>query len=118
MPSDPDTPIRIKFTPTFKRNLRTLAKKYRHIRSDVKPIIDQLQSGVVVGDQVPGVRFAVFKVRIRNQDIQKGKRSGYRMLYYLRSPHSIILIAIYSKLDQGDISPRRIRQIINETQGF
>jgi len=108
--------IRIEFTPTFKRNLKALAKKYRHIRSDVQPVIEQLQSGVVLGDQVPGVGYTIFKVRIRNRDIQKGKSSGYRMLYYLKAEDKIILITIYSKLDQGDISPLRIRQIINEVQ--
>ncbi len=116
MPNESKKTIRIEFTPTFKRNLRSLAKKYRHIRTDVQPIIAQLQAGVVLGDQVPGVRYTIFKVRIRNSDIQKGKSSGYRMIYYLKSGDKIILITIYSKLDQGDISPRRIRQIINEIQ--
>ncbi len=114
MPNESGRTIRIEFTPTFKRNLRALAKKYRHIRSDVQPIIERLQSGVVLGDQVPGVGHTIFKVRVRNSDIQKGKSSGYRVIYYLKSGDNIILITIYSKLDQGDISPRRIRQILNE----
>jgi mRNA-degrading endonuclease RelE of RelBE toxin-antitoxin system len=29
----------VQFTPEFKRNLRTLAKKYRHIRNDIEPVI-------------------------------------------------------------------------------
>ncbi len=114
MPNESGKTIRIEFTPTFKRNLRALAKKYRHIRSDVQPIIERLQSGVVLGERVPGVGHTIFKVRVRNSDIQKGKSSGYRVIYYLKSGDNIILITIYSKLDQGDISPRRIRQILNE----
>jgi mRNA-degrading endonuclease RelE of RelBE toxin-antitoxin system len=35
--------IEVEFTPEFKRNLRTLARKYRKIRSDVKPIISEIQ---------------------------------------------------------------------------
>lgn len=31
----------------FKRNLRSLSRKYRHIRSDVQPVIEQLKSGVI-----------------------------------------------------------------------
>jgi len=116
MPNELEKAIRIEFTPTFKRNLRTLAKKYRHIRSDVQPIIEQLQAGVMLGDQVPGVGYTIFKVRIRNSDIRKGKSSGYRMIYYLKTGNSIILITIYSKLEQGDISSQRIRQIIKELQ--
>lgn len=55
MTSGTDAPIAVRFTPEFKRNLHALAKKYRHIRSDVQPVIDALQSGTLLGDQVPGV---------------------------------------------------------------
>ncbi len=34
--------VQVEFTPEFKRNLRTLARKYRQIRSDVEPVINQL----------------------------------------------------------------------------
>jgi mRNA-degrading endonuclease RelE of RelBE toxin-antitoxin system len=106
--------VQIEFTPETKRNLKALAKKYRHIRSDVQPIIDQLRVGEVVGDQVPGTRCAIFKVRVRNSDIQKGKRSGYRLIYQLKTPVTIILVTIYSKLDQSNISAEQIRRILIE----
>jgi mRNA-degrading endonuclease RelE of RelBE toxin-antitoxin system len=115
MPSEPAEPVQVEFTPEFKRNLRALAKKYRHIRSDVQPMIDQLQAGEVMGNQVPkATRYTVFKVRVRNSDIQKGKRSGYRMVYHLKTPTNIILVTIYSKLDQADISTEQIRRILIE----
>jgi hypothetical protein len=48
VPNEPQQQkIQIGFTPEFKRSLRMLAKKYRHIRSDIEPIIDQLQKGIV-----------------------------------------------------------------------
>ncbi|MEA1966205.1 MAG: type II toxin-antitoxin system RelE/ParE family toxin [Euryarchaeota archaeon] len=114
MPSEPAEPVQVEFTPEFKRNLRALAKKYRHIRSDVQPMIDQLQAGRVMGNQMPRTRYTVFKVRVRNSDIQKGKRSGYRMVYHLKTPTNIILVTIYSKLDQADISTEQIRRILIE----
>ena len=114
MPNEPAEPVQVEFTQEFKRNLRALAKKYRHIRSDVQPVIDQLQAGEVVGDQVPGTRYTIFKVRVRNSDIRKGKRSGYRLVYHLKTPTNVILVTIYSKLDQADISAEQIRRILNE----
>ena len=33
--SEPAGPVEVRFTPEFKRNLRALSKKYRHIRSEV-----------------------------------------------------------------------------------
>jgi len=113
MPNEEKTTIVVSFTPEFKRNLRILAKKYRHIRSDVQPVIEQLQSGNFVGDQIPRTGFTIYKVRVQNSDIQKGKRSGYRLLYYLKTQTEIILITIYSKLEQSDISAEQIRRILS-----
>jgi mRNA-degrading endonuclease RelE of RelBE toxin-antitoxin system len=83
MSSNPATPLQVTFTPEFKRNLRQLAKKYRQIKSDLQPVIDELTSGSKPGDQVPGVRYEVFKVRTKNSDALKGKSGGYRLIYYV-----------------------------------
>ena len=85
------TPANVRFTPEFKRNLRALSKKYRNIRSDVEPIVEQLQAGHFVGNQIPRVGYAIFKVRVRNSDIRKGKSAGYRLIYYLKTQSDVIL---------------------------
>ena len=105
--------IQILVTSEFKRNLKILSKRYRHIRSDVQPIIDQLQSGEIVGDQIPKIPYTVFKVRIKNSDNQKGKSGGYRFIYYLKTSNKIILVTIYSKSDQQDVAITKIKQIID-----
>ncbi|MDJ0843438.1 type II toxin-antitoxin system RelE/ParE family toxin [Crocosphaera sp.] len=105
--------IEIKVTSEFKRSLRTLAKRYRNIRSDVQPIINQLQTGEIIGDQIPGIPYTVFKVRVKNSNIQKGKSGGYRFIYYLKTAKQIILVTIYSKSDQGDITSKTITKILD-----
>ena len=114
MPSEPAGLVQVEYTPEFKRNLRVLAKKYRHIRSDVQPVIDQLRAGEIIGDRVPRTRYTIFKVRVRNSDIRKGKRSGYRLIYHLKTPTNVIFVTIYSKLDQGDVSAEQIRRTLIE----
>ena len=114
MPDETIPGVEVRFTPEFKRNLRSLSKKYRHIRSDVQPVIDQIQAGKFVGDQIPRVKRTVFKVRVKNSDIQKGKRAGYRFIYYLKTKTEVILVTIYSKLEQSDISAEQIRRILRE----
>lgn len=114
MPNETRKPIQIEYTPELKRNLRGLAKKYRHVRSDVQPFIDRLAAGESPGDQVPGIGLTVYKVRIPNRDIRKGKRSGYRLLYYIKTPTKVILITLYSKLEQADVSAVRIHRILAE----
>jgi len=81
MPNEEVPVVRVRFTPEFKRNLRALSKKYRHIRSDVQPVIDQIQAGEFIGDQIPRVKYTVFKVRVKNSDIKKGKQAGYRFIF-------------------------------------
>ena len=106
--------IHIEFTDKFKRNLRVLAKKYRSIRKDIQPVIAQLEAGELPGVRVTGIDHTIFKLRIRNSDIQKGKSGGYRVIYYLKTATIIILITIYSKSQQEDISSKEIEQTIAE----
>lgn len=117
MSSDPTPPLRVTFTPEFKRNLRQLAKRYRHIRTDLQPILDTLASGSKPGDQVPRVRYEVFKVRAKNSDASRGKSGGYRVIYYVKSVSEVILVTVYSKTEQADIAPEGIRQIILDLEG-
>jgi mRNA-degrading endonuclease RelE of RelBE toxin-antitoxin system len=104
--------IQVAVSPTFNRNLRKLAKKYRSIRNDLQPIIEQLAQGELLGDQIPGVGYAVFKLRVRNSDTQKGKSGGYRLIYYLGTATGIILLTVYAKSEQVDIAAEDIQNII------
>ncbi|MEI3649131.1 type II toxin-antitoxin system RelE family toxin [Dolichospermum flos-aquae] len=104
--------IEIALTPRFQRDLRELAKRYRSIRSDIQPLINQLQAGEVPGDRIAGIKYQVFKVRIKNSNIQKGKSGGYRVIYYLKTAQGIILTTIYSKSDLTDVSNEIIEQAI------
>ena len=110
MKSEPPL-MQIALTPRFKKDLRELAKRYRSIRSDLQLLIEQLQAGELPGDKIAGVKYHVFKVRLKNSDIQKGKSGGYRVIYYLKTEQEIILTTIYSKSDISDVS----NDIIEET---
>jgi mRNA-degrading endonuclease RelE of RelBE toxin-antitoxin system len=104
--------FQIFFSDEFKERLRTLAKRYRHIRSDLQPLLDKLQVGNFIGDQIPGTGYTVFKIRLKNSDIQKGKSAGYRVIYQLKDSVSVLLVTIYSKSDQNTIAVDKIREII------
>jgi len=114
MPNNSNSVIYIDYTSEFKRNLRTLAKRYRHIRSDIQPLINQLQTGTLIGNKIKGSIYTLFKSRARNSDIKKGKSSGYRLIYWQKTSHHLILVTIYSKLDQSDLSPQHIQRIIKQ----
>ena len=107
-------PRPIAYTPEFKRNVRTLAKKYHHIQSDVQPVIEKIQRGELIGDQVQGTGYTILKVRIRNSDVSRGKSGGYRAIYYLKTLPAVVFVTIYSKTEQSDISSAKIKKILSE----
>lgn len=107
--------MRLIYSGAFKRQLRQLAKRYRHIHSDLQPVLDELQAGDTPGDQVPGTGYALYKVRIPNRDARRGRSGGYRVIYYLQTGSDRLLVTIYSKSDQADVAAAELRKII-ETQ--
>jgi mRNA-degrading endonuclease RelE of RelBE toxin-antitoxin system len=98
----------------FKRRFKDLSKRYRKIQADIQPIVDNLQSGKIVGNQINGTDFTVFKVRARNSDIPTGKSGGYRVIYQLVSPECIYLLLIYAKSDREDITVAEIEEAIEQ----
>jgi mRNA-degrading endonuclease RelE of RelBE toxin-antitoxin system len=106
--------IQIELTVRFRRNLKSLVKRYRSIQNDLQTLIEQLQQGELPGDRIPDVKFDVFKVRLKNSDIQKGKSAGYRVIYYVKTLERVVLAAMYSKSDQEDIAADEIESILTD----
>ena len=106
--------IEVRFTLPFIRRLKALTKRYRKIQSDIQPIIEQLQNGNLVGDQISGLDFTIFKVRAKNSDIPTGKSGGYRVIYQVISPELILLLLIYAKSDQADVTVEEIEDAISK----
>ncbi|WP_228041185.1 type II toxin-antitoxin system RelE/ParE family toxin [Nodosilinea sp. LEGE 07088] len=108
------TTVSIDATTEFQRSLRDLSKRYRSVRSDLQVVMQQLEAGNFLGDRMVGLGegCVVFKVRVRNRDIQKGKSAGYRLIYQVESPTSLLLLTIYSKSDRSDITANEVRDIV------
>ncbi len=106
--------ISISYTHEFKRNLRHLLKKYPHIRQDIEPVIQSLQNGEIPGDQIQHLGYTIYKLRVKNSDIKKGKSAGYRVIYYLKINTEIILVSVYAKSEQADITANEIKSIIEQ----
>jgi mRNA-degrading endonuclease RelE of RelBE toxin-antitoxin system len=79
-------------------------RRYRNIRKDISPIIEKLEHGCLVGDEIPGINPKVgghtYKVRAVNTDTQSGKSDGYRVVYYaIQDDKTIFLLTVYNKKD-------------------
>ncbi len=106
--------IKVEASPIFLKNIRTLRKKYPRIQNDMQSVIQQLEQGELLGDRISGVGYPVFKLRVKNSDIQKGKSGGYRLIYYVKTATGIVLLTVYPKSEQADIDATEIRDIIDE----
>ncbi len=105
-------PIVINYTAEFKQNVKRLNRRYRFIKDDLQELLEQLKQGSTPGDKIQGIGYTVYKVRVKNTDIKKGKSGGYRVIYYVRSDSGITLLAMYSKSDQANISTDTLRRIL------
>ena len=82
-------PVEVIPSPLFIRRVKQLRKRYRHIREDLQPLIEQLEQGQTPGDRVRAKSHTVYKTRLPNQDSQRGKSGGYRVIYYIQTGKGI-----------------------------
>jgi mRNA-degrading endonuclease RelE of RelBE toxin-antitoxin system len=106
--------MKINYGEGFKRQLKRLAKRYRFVKTDIKPVLDSLEAGETPGDQLIGHSYALYKVRLKNSDNKKGKSGGYRVIYYLKTDEDCSLVTIYSKSDQGDIAQNELESLVKD----
>lgn len=78
----------------------------------MQPLLDDLQAGQTPGVKISGVGYTAYKVRLPNTDAGRGKSGGYRVIYSLETEADRLLLAIYSKVEQSDLAPGKVKAII------
>lgn len=106
----------VSYSDAFKRQVRRLSRRYRRIRSDIQPVIDQLTTGETPGDRIQRLGHTVYTVRTPNTDTRRGKSGEYRIIYHVNSEDDVLLVAIYSKSEQADIEPGDMLRIIRDEE--
>jgi mRNA-degrading endonuclease RelE of RelBE toxin-antitoxin system len=105
-------PVRVEIAIPVVKKLKRIFSEYPHVYDDLQELIHRLERGETPGDHMKGVGYTVYKVRVRNTDALRGKRGGYRAIYYIRTADHIILISIYSKTDRINIEADEIGRLI------
>ena len=101
------------FASSFARTLKSLEKKYLHVRDDVRLAVQVLVNTPQIGTVIPGGN-GIRKLRILNSDTARGKSRGYRLLYVIRPDRTLIcLLLIYSKSERADITRRELSDLLN-----
>src|SRR5687768_9250969 len=107
-------PTKVNIPPQFEKDLKQLRRKYPAVTTEVRKLVVQPENDERPGDRVPNVGYEVYKVRLPNPSARRGTSGGFRVIYYVQLIDSIILLTLYSKTEQSDISPEAIRQVLEE----
>lgn len=94
--------------------LKNLKKKFDKIENDLDTLFSDLSKNNIIGDRVKNFKgFEIYKARLRNSSSDKGKSSGFRVIYYLKRNNSeIIVLTIYYKSQKTNISKNEILNIL------
>ena len=109
-------PTTVNIPPQVEKELKQLRRKYPAVTTEVRKLVAQLENDERPGDRIPNVGYEVYKVRLPNPSARRGTSGGFRVVYYVQMVDSIILLTIYSKTEQTDISPEAIRQVLEEIE--
>jgi len=107
-------PTSVNISSDAQKDVKHLKRKYPTVTSQLRKLIDQLESDERPGDKIPGVGHDVYKVRLPNPSAQRGKSGGVRVIYYVQVADSLFLLKVYSKTEQSDISIEEIQRIVTE----
>lgn len=94
------------------KQIKRLKRKYPAVTSEVRQLVIQLENDERPGDKIPDVGYEVYKVRLPNPSAERGKSGGFRVIYYVQLADQIILVSVYSKTEQTDMSPDSIREAL------
>jgi len=101
----------------FKRNVKRLKKKFPNCGKDIEAIFSQLEEEAPLGTPIPLINAPVYKVRVRNTDIPKGKRSGYRLIYKFDKENKLITpLLFYFKPEKPDVSEKEIETALKSLE--
>ncbi len=110
--------LTIKYSTRFLKDAKRLKEKknFRKIADDIKEIEESLKTGKDQGNLIPGLSgLQIFKIRQRNSSTNTGKSGGFRIIYYqMRENNVAIMLTIYSKTEQNNISKEEILEILKQ----
>jgi mRNA-degrading endonuclease RelE of RelBE toxin-antitoxin system len=103
-------------TPEFKRNIKPLAKKYRTLRETIEKLEGDLINNPYLGESYG---HGIYKIRISDQSKGKGKRGGFRVIYYhlnvTQQGIAMLLLSIFDKSEKSTITKQEALKILADT---
>jgi len=97
----------------FKEIVKDLKKKYRSVSEDLKIALRLVVNNPELGKTIQGFG-DVKKLRVRNSDAKKGKRGGYRLIYFVdRRARKIVPLLLYSKSRRTTVTAKELKMLLS-----
>ena len=101
--------MKISITETFKKRFKKLLKKNQNLIKEYEELLSELKQNTHIGIKL---KENLFKIRLKG--LGKGKRGGYRIIYYIKDENEIVLIIIYAKNEISNIQIKEIEEILKK----
>ncbi len=100
--------------PTFKSQLKRLAKKYPSLKADLANLFKILEENPKQGKSLGK---NCYKIRLAISSKGKGKRGGARVITnFTIEDDTVYLLSIYDKSDKSDLTDNELKELLDEMQ--
>jgi len=98
--------------PSFKRDLKKLAKKYPSLKGEFAAFVQRLEQEPQLGT---GLGNNCYKVRIAIKSKGKGKSGGGRAItHVIVIKKEVYLLSIYDKADKESLSDEELEELLKQ----
>jgi mRNA-degrading endonuclease RelE of RelBE toxin-antitoxin system len=99
-------------TPRFKRDIKSLSKKYISLKQEYAKLLNDLEdnplSGVLIGSNC-------YKIRISIASKGRGKSGGARVITNVAvRENTVFLLTIYDKSEKENISDKELQELVDQ----
>lgn len=96
--------------PSFRKELKKLAKKYPSIKADLAALFESLEvnpvQGIALGNNC-------YKIRLAITSKNKGKSGGARLITnFVIAEEIVYLLSIYDKADKENLSNKELYELL------
>jgi mRNA-degrading endonuclease RelE of RelBE toxin-antitoxin system len=96
--------------PTFKKELKRLAKKYSSLKIDLPQLFESLEEEPIQGTAIGK---NCYKIRISISSKGKGKSGGARIITNIViKDETVYLLAIYNKSDKENLTDKELDELL------
>jgi mRNA-degrading endonuclease RelE of RelBE toxin-antitoxin system len=103
---------KIKTIPTFDKQAKRLAKKYKSLKNDltnlIKDLLNNPEQGIGIGQNC-------YKIRLPIKSKGKGKSGGARVITHVHIvDEDIFLLSIYDKSEKENLEDNELDELLKE----